>query len=278
MIKLIKFLYIAGERTVEHDGVEHAGYMSFMVLLTMFPFIVFFLALTSFLGASEVGDELLNFMADNLPRNTTEILQKRFLEMKHSPPPSLLTLAVAGTIWTASSFLEGLRTILNRIYEISTPPTYWYRRILSIVQFLAISVTISFIMFLLVVIPLMIKSIPELYNLINFTIDTIPFIKETRIITVYFSLFITVCALYYIIPNAKLTLKEIMPGALLTTILWVASGTLLSRYIDSWTQLNLIYGSIGGIILTLTFFYVISMLFIYGAEVNYMLRKKISYS
>ena len=253
---------------------EHAGYMSFMILLALFPFVVFFLALTSFLGASELGEEFVTFLINNLPTNTTEILRHRFLELTKSPPPSLLTLAVAGTIWTSSSFLEGLRTILNRIYEISTPPTYWYRRLLSIAQFLLISVSISFVMFMLVVIPLFVRSLPELHNLITLTMDSIPFLMETRIIMVYLSIFATLSTLYYIIPNVTLSFREIIPGALLTTILWVASGILLSRYIDRYTQLNVIYGSIGGIILTLIFFYVISMLFIYGAEVNYLLRKK----
>jgi hypothetical protein len=49
-------------RTIEHDGVEHAGYMSFMVLFSLFPFLVFFLVLTSLLGASELGENFMELL------------------------------------------------------------------------------------------------------------------------------------------------------------------------------------------------------------------------
>ncbi|MEY3197305.1 MAG: hypothetical protein RLZZ59_676, partial [Pseudomonadota bacterium] len=164
-----------------------------------------------------------------------------------------------------------LRTILNRIYKINTPPPYWFRRITSIVQFFIITLVISFAMFLLVIIPIGLSKIPTISNAMIAHSSVVEYWRYTLI---FISLFGTVAALYYVIPNAKLTFVEILPGAFLTVVLWIISGQLLSKYIIYYNQLNVVYGSLGSIIITLLFFYVINVLFIYGAVFNYLYSRK----
>lgn len=271
IIRFLKCLWLAIVKTVEHDGVEHAGYMSFMVLFALFPFLVFFLVLTSLLGASELGEHFMSLLLSSLSDTTTFAIKARIYEIMQTPPQSLMTLAIFGSIWTASSFVEGLRTILNRVYHISTPPPYLLRRLFSIVQFFAISVLLSFAMFLLVVVPIGLKKIPDIQSILEFYG---PILQYWRYVFISGSLFITVSYLYYMIPNVKVSFIEIIPGALLTVVLWIVSGNLLSKYIVYYNQLNVIYGSLGSIIITLLFFYVINMLFIYGAEFNYLYNTK----
>ena len=64
--------------------------------------------------------------------------------------------------------------------------------------------------------------------------------------------------------------RETIPGSILSIILWLASGYLLSEYIIYYRQLNIVYGSIGGIIVTMIFFYIVNFILIYGAEFNYL--------
>lgn len=269
MKKLVRCLYQAAIKTVEHDGVEHSGYMSFMILLSIFPFLVFLLALTSFVGASELGKNFITIFLESMPELATDSIKTRINELGKTPPQSLMTLAIVGSIWTASSFVECLRTILNRVYLIKSPPPYVRRRLLSIVQFLIISISIAFAMFILVIVPVILTKIPMILDIIKDHSSTLNFF---RYIIIFCSLFIGSSLLYYIIPNASLNFIEVIPGAILTVSLWVFSGYLLSTYITYYNQLSIIYGSLGSIIVTLIFFYIINMIFIYGAEFNYQLK------
>ncbi|WP_341764199.1 YihY/virulence factor BrkB family protein [Candidatus Tisiphia endosymbiont of Beris chalybata] len=271
MQKIIKCLYQAAFRTIEHDGIEHSGYMSFMVLLSIFPFLVFLLALTSFVGASELGKNFIIIFLDNMPELATDSIKTRINELETSPPQSLMTLAIIGSIWTASSFVECLRTILNRVYEIKFPPPYIRRRLLSIVQFLAISIFILLAMLLLVVVPIILAKLPYLLTIIEKHKHTLNIL---RYIILFCALFITASLLYYIVPNASLNFIDVAPGALVTVVLWVISGYLLSTYLMYYNQLSIIYGSLGSIIVTLIFFYIINMIFIYGSEFNYLYTKE----
>ncbi|WP_341756642.1 MULTISPECIES: YihY/virulence factor BrkB family protein [unclassified Candidatus Tisiphia] len=270
MKRIVKCLYQAILKTIEHDGVEHSGYMSFMILLAIFPFLVFLLALTSFIGASELGKNFIAIFLENMPELATDSIKTRINELGKTPPQSLMTLAIVGSIWTASSCVECLRTILNRVYEIKSPPPYIRRRLLSIVQFLVISIFVTFAMFILIIVPIILAKLPMILQIMEEHMLTLTIL---RYIILFCSLFITSSSLYYIVPNATLHFTEVVPGALLTVILWLLSGYLLSTYIRGYNQLSIIYGSLGSIIVTLMFFYIISMIFIYGAEFNYLLKK-----
>ena len=100
-----------------------------------------------------------------------------------------------------------------------------------------------------------------------------PIWGNARNIAFILTLFLGVMYLYYSIPNTKLRLRSLIPGSILVVILWYICGYLLSKYIYEFTQVNLVYGSLAGFITTLIFFYIIHMMFIYGAEINSLLDK-----
>jgi len=204
----------------------------------------------------------------NMPAHSIDSIKSHIDQLSKSPPQSLLTLAIAGTLWTASSFVECLRTILNRVYEITSPPNYILRRLLSIGQFLLISLMISAVMLLLVIIPIGLSKVPDFVNFIGEYNELLDLIRYSF---VFLSLFLTACSLYYIIPNVRIRFIQVIPGAFLTVILWTLSGYLLSKYIVYYNQLNIVYGSLGSVIVTLIFFYIVNMIFIYGAEFNYLM-------
>jgi membrane protein len=126
---------------------------------------------------------------------------------------------------------------------------------------------LSFAMFLLIFVPLGLKKIPNIDLVLNLSA---PLVQYWRYVFIGLSLLGTVSTLYYMMPNAKIKFSETLPGALYTVILWMICGHFLSKYIVYYNQLNVVYGSLGSIIITMLFFYIINMLFIYGAVFNYV--------
>jgi membrane protein len=74
-----------------------------------------------------------------------------------------------------------------------------------------------------------------------------------------------------VLPNIKQSLLAVVPGALLVVVLWVGAAVLVSFYLSAFSQVTLVYGSLSGFIATLIFFYVMNVIFIYGAEFNHAL-------
>ncbi|AHX09190.1 yihY family inner membrane domain protein [Ehrlichia chaffeensis str. Wakulla] len=250
---------------IRHDGIEHAGYLSFIILLSIFPFLVFFMALVSNVAQLlnhydiSINDKLIILINDNIPHEVISGLMPRIQEIISGPPHSLLTLAVIGTIWTASSAVEGIRTILNKACRVSSPPSYIFRRLLSIFQFLVITLTIIIAMVCIILLPVIYEMLNKDLGYLKYTVSELV-------------LFISITLLYFIVPNIKQSLMDVIPGAILVTLLWTCSSFVFTWYIKTFHQLNIIYGSLASIIASLLFFYILSIFFIYGAELNYRLK------
>ncbi len=261
--------YKAGYNTIRHDGIEHAGYLAFLGLLALFPFLVFVFALAGFLGEGQAGMEFIKLIFSQLPPDMVKALRPRIAEIISGPPQGLLTISILGALWTASSEVEGYRTVLNRAYHVTSPPAYIWRRLLSIAQTLIVSFILVTFMIILVIIPIISESILQLFGK-HFHFDA-----STGNLIAYISIgaiFIVVSAAYYFLPNIKQNIHAVVPGAAIVTALWIGAAHLLSLYISQFNQVSLIYGSLGGIIATLLFFYISNIIFIYGAEFNYLVK------
>lgn len=277
MLKLFKqathCFYQAGYcAVIKHDGIEHAGYLAYMSLLALFPFLVLIVAFAGFMGQGEAGEKFIMLLVNHLPPEAFDAIKPRVQEIMEGPPKGLVTVSILGAIWTSSGALEGMRTVLNRAYHVTTPPAYWLRRITSVVQLVVFTFIIIIGMIMLVFGPIFLEQIGAMFRY------QLPTETEDNIFNLIFSsslflMFVVVSALYYVLPNIKLKIIDVVPGAVLTVSLWATAAYVFSLYLSNFNQVSLIYGSLGGIIATLIFFFIINVIFIFGAEINYQISK-----
>ncbi len=262
----VKILRIAIFDTVKQDGIEHAGYLAFLSILSLFPFLIFLAAIIGFIGASEVGSNFINSILNSAPREMVQALAPRINEIISGPPQTFLTLAIIGVIWTASSSVEGCRTILNRAYRIHYPPPYIFRRLVSIAQFFVIIFIVVSGIVVFVVAPNILKEVEKGLRL-SLRIDYDFY--YIRYFAIFFLLVTATSLLYFALPNAKQKFSQTVPGSILAVVLWTCLEHFFSLYLANFHQFSFIYGSLAGVIISLMFFYLISLIFILGAEFNY---------
>lgn len=268
--KSILLIYRAGDNLVDNDGIELAGYLTFLAVLALFPFMVLLVATAGFIGQGELGTQFIEFIVSHMPREAMSSIRPRIDEIMSGPPQGLLTVSILGAIWTASSAVEGMRTVLNRAYQVSEPPNYYWRRAVSILQIMMFTLLIIVVMSVMVLSPILIEGFT------GYTGQIVPeavrqFFMSDFLFVGGVLLFLGVASLYYWLPNIKQTLMAVLPGALVVVVLWVAGAALVTFYIDNVNQVNIIYGSLSSFIATLLFFFVMNVIFIYGAEFNHEL-------
>jgi len=270
-MRIIKCIWQAIEDTSNHDGVEHAGYLAYLTLLALCPFLVLLTSIAGVIGNMQIGQGFIEILLKNLPAEVTRALAPRINELSAGPPEGLLPIALIAALWTSSSAVEGLRTTLNRAYRVTTPPSYFFRRLLSIAQFLLFMALLICGMLALVFAPIVIDYLQNKLG-INLHLSSSFGLYSILVITVV--LFGAISLLYYLLPNIKQKWLEVTPGAILVAVLWVISGFAFSAYLANFNQVNLVYGSLEGIIVTLIFFYIMNLIFIFGAELNYHLHNR----
>jgi uncharacterized BrkB/YihY/UPF0761 family membrane protein len=73
---------------------------------------------------------------------------------------------------------------------------------------------------------------------------------------------------YYLAPAEPQTLRSVVPGAVLATSLWLAASLGFRYYVENFSSYNETYGTIGGIIILMLWFYLSGLAIIVGAELN----------
>ena len=74
--------------------------------------------------------------------------------------------------------------------------------------------------------------------------------------------------LHLVLPMKPPRLLQVLPGA----VLWLSAAGLFTIYISSVTSYGSTYGKLGGIVVTLLFFDVTALIFIFGAELKSLHR------
>ncbi len=260
--------------TVMHDGIEHAGYLAFLSMLSLFPFLVLLMTLAGILGELEIGQQFTAILLAHLPYDVAQALRPRIDEIVGGPPPGLLTVALLGAVWTASSAVEGLRTILNRAYRVSTPPSYPLRRLMSIVQLIVLLALVSLAMLAIVFVPLALAHLSvyvDIQHLVSEDADAWRLGISAAV------LLLSAAGMYYVLPNTRQKFRATLPGAVLVVLMWMGFAWLFSEYLQQFDQVNFLYGSLGSLIAALFFFYLMAMILIFGAEFNYHLERALGH-
>ena len=240
---------------IDNDGMEHAGNLSFLGLLSIFPSLFLVVSIYSyFVEYLPIHFKIEEYLRSLLPELFIEGLLPNLTEIISAPPKKILSLAIIGAVWTASSFVEGLRTVLNKANGVSSPPNYISRRIMSIFQFLLIECVIL------------------LAILLSPILDDYIWQDLLRYLLTSFVSLISISWFYIMLTNVKQKIQDVIPGALLVLILWIMVTIVFSAYIKSFTNLDILYGSLAGIVTSLIFFYLMNLCFIYGAEFNFVFR------
>src|SRR5690606_33581766 len=81
-------------------------------------------------------------------------------------------------------------------------------------------------------------------------------------------LFIVFSVVYTITPNRKIQCLTVLPGAIFSTVGWIASSIGFSFYVNNFGNYTLMYGSLGVIIVLIIWFYLTGAVLIIGGEIN----------
>jgi membrane protein len=78
----------------------------------------------------------------------------------------------------------------------------------------------------------------------------------------------TAAALYYFTPDVQQKWKWVTPGSIFSVFGWILVSSVFAYYVNSFDSYNRTYGSIGTVIVLLTWLYLIGLFILIGGEIN----------
>jgi membrane protein len=246
-------------------ALQLAGHIAYTGLLAIFPFLIFLASLAGFLGVYVDSIAGVNAVFGMLPTDVARTLKPVINEVLRTQDGGLLTLGLLGALWVASNAFDALRIALNAAYEFDEPRPWWLMKLGSIGAVVIGGIVFILLSVLIILGPLIWKGILYISPLSQEDRWAYSLLRYSLASTL---LFLTVLALHRWLPGHRMRFRALLPGALATTVLWLAGASLFSLYVANLGNYSATYGSLGGVIITLLFFYISAVLFIFGAELN----------
>jgi membrane protein len=245
-------------------GTHLAAMIAYFALLSFVPLVFLALALLGFAGRANESSFLVTELSKAFPTSSVESI----VRVVHSVQDNAATLGVIGALflgWTSLSLFSVLESAFNIVY--GKPNRSFLRGKLLAVTLLVGSLVTLFV-------GLLVGSIG--YEVLKrfaggfFGNSFVAFVSSIVISTL--AVFVFLYTVYYLLTNEKLTLQEVLPGAIVATIALETSFQLLPLYLRLSKNVIALQ-AFGAPALLLVWLYLMANVIVFGAEINWWLAR-----
>lgn len=242
----------------------YASALAYQMLFSLFPFLLFLIALIGFLHLPDFFSWLRLQSELVLPPQALEQVNPVIDQLQQSKG-GLLSIGIFIALWTASAGVRLMMSAMNAAYDVVEERPVWKRIPLSVAY------TIGIAMMMLAVAALMVTG-PQVMNWIAAQVGMEEFIVTLWTILrwplIVILLMVAVALIYYVMPDVKQEFRFITPGSVLAVVVWILASLGFGYYVKTFADYNAMYGSIGAIIVLLLYFYISAAVLLLGAEMN----------
>lgn len=249
---------------VDDEMSTYASALAYQMLFSLFPFILFLIALIGFLHLPDFFSWLRLQSELVLPPQALEQVNPVIDQLQQSKG-GLLSVGIVIALYTASAGVRLMMSAMNAAYDVVEGRPIWKRFPLSIVYTVGIAGMLLVAAALMVLGPQVMGWIAAQVGLEDFIV-TVWTIARWPVIVIL--MMVAVALIYYVMPDVKQEFRFITPGSVLAVVVWIIASLGFAFYVKTFANYNAMYGSIGAIIVLLLYFYISSAVLLLGAEMN----------
>ncbi|MDE7268001.1 MAG: YihY/virulence factor BrkB family protein [Lachnospiraceae bacterium] len=270
---IYKFTY-SFLRKIRYDHVSSfAGHAALFLLMSLFPMVLFCVSMFQYLPIhSDVfSSYILTVMPEGLTPLFEQVLQEAYKESTTIMVKSVTMLVM---LFCASKGVYAMMIGINAVYGIRET------RNIFVIYFLAIIYVIGLFAMLGLMMVLIVLGNNLFHGLIHFfpVLETFRgLFQYGKYLCMLVLLMIFFLTLYMTMPNRKSKLRYELPGAVFSTVAWLAFSWVFSFYISHFANFSLTYGSLATIIIFIYWMYGSMNIVFIGGEINVVLRTFVEY-
>ena len=266
MIRFIRKLYAR----IRDDDVPALGAeFAYHLLLSLFPFLLFLAAVATFTPLSQ--EDALRDLAGLAPTAALEVVHRTLSEIADGNRVNILSISMLVTVWLASNGFAAVARGLNKAYD--TPETRGFFKVRAL----------SLLFMLLIALGILLETVAVVFgnvlicrfsSALCWSAAGVTLMHALRFLLPLLTLVLIFSLLYTVIPNRKLTFRQVLPGAAFSSIVWALASFAFSFYVDRFANYTRLYGSLGGVVILLVWLYLTSVVLLIGSEINAVLYFK----
>ncbi len=249
-----------------------AAQTAYYFFFSLFPFFLFLAPLLSLVGDKR---ETFTFLLEQLQRAVPAEAYALVAGIVQSvvftdDAPGLISIGALLAIWSGSNVFSALTDALNTAYDLPNDPRPWWKKKLIAIACL---IGVGFL-FVFATVTMLAGG-----NIVDALSDRLGIGGVGRIVwtTLQYALALgllvaTGWIVYYFLPAAPQHKRHALVGSLVATALWVVVTLGFRLYVQNFGSYNKTYGTIGAVIVLLTWMYLSMVVLLVGGELASELR------
>ena len=265
-----RFVMDLVQRIREADVTGLSAEMSYRLLFSLFPFVLFMVALAGFFGTEEMGLTVVEWMQETMPGQAA-ILEGPVQEVITTRRLDLLSIGAVAGLWGTSGVMGTLIKGMNRTHRVTDSRNF------LMINVVKVGMALFLVVVLLTAVAAVFSAQVVVARLGALNLGPIQATLATSgpAMVAFTILTLGVSAIYWKTPAlGRHPFKMVTIGAVVFAAGWVVATVLFSWYVAQFGNYNQIYGSIGGIIVLMLWAYMSSFLLLLGATVNALIEER----
>ncbi|MCS0789659.1 YihY/virulence factor BrkB family protein [Cytobacillus pseudoceanisediminis] len=263
MHKVIQFGKKLGKEFKKDRATGLAAEQAYYYMLSIFPLLILLISIVPYLSLDP--QKALSYLQSVMPSDSFNVIEDNVVDIITKPNGGLLTFGIIGTLWSASNGMQAFIRAMNDAFDVEETRSFIKSRLISIG--LTLGLLSAFI--IAMVLPVFGKVIMNFVeNFINIP-DGMQILINVLRWAIAFVIMVTVLAiLYKVAPNKHFPLKQVLPGAIAATVMWQLISFGLSFYVSNFGNYSATYGSLGGVIVLMLWFFLTGLALVIGGEIS----------
>jgi membrane protein len=264
--KVGRILLRSFSRFSEERGGEVAASLAYYTLFSLFPFFLALIAAGSFFLEREqvfrqVQDMFLNLFPGS--RNIIETNLKTVLDLRGT----VGLIGLVSLFWSASGMFSSLIYNVNRAWPDTRIRNFLRKRLAGLTIAIGLGALVILSVFATTTLSLLVNI--DLQAVGGMLVSNLPFKTAiTRLLSLLVKV-LAFLALYLWAPNRKVGLRYALLGASIAGLGWEIATSGFTWYLTSGiARYDLIYGSLGAIVVLMVWVYISSMIILYCAHLT----------
>ena len=248
---------------------DWAAALTYYGLLSLFPALIAMVSLIGIFGDPKATtDSLTEIITEIGPDSAAETFKGPIESITKSSGSAgiAFVLGIAVALWSASGYIGTFMRASNVIYETPEGRPFWKLRPLQILVTLAMIVMMTLLAVSLVLTGPVVSAVAEPLGIGSTAVDVWNVAKWPAMVLVFL---LMLAILYYASPNVKLRgFKWVTPGSLVAIAVWIVASALFAFYVSNFGSYDKTYGTLGGMIALLVWFWITNLAILFGHQLN----------
>ncbi|HSL35792.1 MAG TPA: YihY/virulence factor BrkB family protein [Arthrobacter sp.] len=243
-----------------------AAALTYYSVLSIFPALLALVSLLGIFGQPEkTTGALLEIVQGFAPAETVEAVREPVEQLSSSSAAGLtLVIGILTALWSASGYVGAFGRAMNRIYEVDEGRPFIKLRGTMLAVTIATVLIVVLLAAMLVLSGPVAESVGNALGLGGVVLTIWNIAKWPLIVLLVVA---AIAILYYATPNVKQPKFRWMSlGSLIALVIFLLASLAFGFYVANFSSYNETYGTIGGVIISLLWLWILNMSLLFGAE------------